>query len=104
MSKDKPGRMAGKRVLVTGGGSGIGAATAKLFASEGRSCSWPDVLKASLSTRLRLLGSQVEKWAITRQICHQRQLLTRYLMLPAQPWARWIVWLMPPVLDIAGMR
>ena len=45
-----PGRMAGRAALVTGGGGGIGEATARLFAEEGASVALVDTDRAALET------------------------------------------------------
>ena len=57
-----PGRMEGKRAIVTGAGSGVGAATAVRFASEGARVGLVDVDEESLSAvtdRLAETGADV---------------------------------------------
>jgi len=51
-----PGRMEGRRALVTGGASGIGAATAELFAAEGAA-----VVLADLDRQAGLAGEVVAR-------------------------------------------
>ncbi len=45
-------RLAGKSAIVTGTGSGIGAATARLFAAQGASVAITDIDKAGLAATL----------------------------------------------------
>ncbi|MBS1862320.1 MAG: SDR family oxidoreductase [Actinobacteria bacterium] len=54
-----PGRLEGKRVVITGGGGGAGAATARLFAAEGARLSILDLQQAegeALTAELRADG------------------------------------------------
>lgn len=67
MSASKPGRLQGRAALVTGGGAGIGAATARLFCAEGASVALVDLDAAALARtagaiRAELLGARV--------VCH----------------------------------
>lgn len=49
MHKMPPGRLEGRKILVTGAASGIGRATAELFAAHGASVAWLDYQKQMLS-------------------------------------------------------
>jgi meso-butanediol dehydrogenase/(S,S)-butanediol dehydrogenase/diacetyl reductase len=52
-------RFAGKRVLVTGAGSGIGRATALAFAGEGAALMLGDINESGLDETRRLIGEEV---------------------------------------------
>ena len=54
---DTAGRLAGRRILITGGASGIGAATAALFAAEGARILLLDRAAAPLEKAARRLGA-----------------------------------------------
>ena len=76
MADPLTGRFAGRRVLVTGAASGIGAATVVRLAAEGATVACVDVDTAGLSATVAEIGAG----AIppTRSICW-----------PATPWHRW---------------
>jgi NAD(P)-dependent dehydrogenase (short-subunit alcohol dehydrogenase family) len=66
LSMTETGRLAGKAAIITGAGSGIGAATAELFAREGARVIAADIDKAkALATveRIREDGGSVEPFA-----------------------------------------
>lgn len=52
-----PGRLQGRRILITGAGSGIGRATAQLFAAEGAALTLLDRDKHGLSETASALGA-----------------------------------------------
>jgi NAD(P)-dependent dehydrogenase (short-subunit alcohol dehydrogenase family) len=58
MSSEIGGRLAGRRILVTGAASGIGAATARLFAQEGAALALLDVQADLLAGVARETGGQ----------------------------------------------
>ncbi|HEY1722755.1 MAG TPA: SDR family oxidoreductase [Magnetospirillaceae bacterium] len=56
MTNTKPGRMSGKTALITGAASGIGRATARLFAAEGARLALADRDEAGLRTTAEECG------------------------------------------------
>ena len=75
----KPGRLQGRSTIVTGGASGMGAASAKLFASEGAKVTVVDVngegaanvaaqIRASGGTAIAVTADLTDEAAVTRAV------------------------------------
>jgi NAD(P)-dependent dehydrogenase (short-subunit alcohol dehydrogenase family) len=60
----KNGRLAGRRILITGAGSGIGKATAELFAAEGATLALVDVVVESV----KAVASKLDAHAFTLDV------------------------------------
>ena len=64
-------RLAGKVCIVTGAGSGIGAATAVRFAEEGARVTCVDIAGDAVETTARRIGEQA--WAVTADVASPAQ-------------------------------
>ena len=63
-------RLKGKVAIITGGNSGVGEATAKMFAKEGATV----VITARREAALEKLRQQEEKFSLFQQISQRREI------------------------------
>jgi NADP-dependent 3-hydroxy acid dehydrogenase YdfG len=69
------GKLTGKIVLVTGGGSGIGAASAKLLLQEGARVAIAGRNQAKLDQVTEQLGNPVDLIPVAADVSHQKQVV-----------------------------
>ena len=69
------GKLTGKIALVTGGGSGIGAASAKLLLQEGARVAIAGRNQAKLNQVTEQLGNPVDLIPVAADVSHQRQVV-----------------------------